>query len=120
MVNRGPLSVPRGWSPGSLTRSRLAWTVLVGLAAADILLTLVGLQSCLTEENPVAERALATFGPAGLVGLKGVALGLLVAVVWRMPNRYGRAAMGGFCLTQVVAVGWNAMLVSSRASLCGG
>jgi len=97
---------------------RLVWTAVVGLAAADVVLTLVGVQSCLSEENPVARKALAAFGPVGLIGLKTFAVGLLAVVVWRVPARYGHAAVAGFCLTQLFAVGWNAMLVSRQASLC--
>jgi len=103
----------------ALMTPRVGGTLVVGLAAADIVLTLVGIQACFQEENPVARWVLMMFGPAGLVGLKSVALGVLGLVVWQLPSRYGRAAIGGFFLTQLFAVGWNAMLVSSQASVCG-
>jgi hypothetical protein len=99
--------------------SNAAWAVLIVLAAADIFLTVIGVQSCLTEQNPVAAWALRVSGPAGLVVLKGVALGVLAVTVWYLPDRYKRAAFGGFGITQLYAVSSNAILVSSRASICG-
>ena len=103
----------------SITVSRAAWVVLIGLAAADIVLTLIGIRSCLTEQNPVAAWTLGTYGPSGLVVLKGLALGVLAVTVWQLPDRYKHAAFGGFGVTQLYAVSSNAVLVSSRASICG-
>jgi hypothetical protein len=101
----------------AVTAPRLGGMLVVTLAAADIVLTLVGIQTGLQEENPVASRTLATFGAPGLVALKGLALGLLAVVVWQLPIRYGRAAIGGFCLTQLVAVCWNTVLVITQVTV---
>lgn len=93
--------------------------VLVLLAGADIVLTMVGLQSCFSEQNPVARWVLHAYGPAGLVVLKSGALGLLLTLMWQLPKNYERAAFGGFGLTQLFAVGWNSVLLASHAPICG-
>lgn len=99
--------------------SRVAWGLLLLIASADILSTVIGIRSCLSEQNPVAAWVIATFGPAGLIGLKTLALGVLAATVSQLPERYGWAALGGFGATQFAAVGWNVFLISSLSSLCG-
>lgn len=99
--------------------SRLALGTLVALACADIVLTLVGRQSCFVEQNPFARWVLHGFGAAGLVALKGGALGVLGAVMVYLPRRYERAAIGGFGLTQLFAVGWNSVLLLSQPAICG-
>lgn len=106
----------RPWTVGTLTR--IAWVVILVLAAADIALTVVGRQACLTEHNPFARWVVVTFGPLGLVGLKTIALALLALMTGLLPRRYERAALSGFGLTQFVAVGWNAVLVSSLPTIC--
>jgi hypothetical protein len=105
------------WTVPTLTR--IAWAIILALAAADIALTVVGRQACLTEHNPFAQWVVITFGPLGLVGLKTVALALLAVMTGFLPQRYERAALSGFGLTQFAAVGWNAMLVSSLPTICG-
>ena len=101
-----------------VTVSRGAWAVLVGLAAADIVLTVVGRRACFTEQNPVARWIIHGFGPAGLVVLKGAALAVLAATMWHLPVRYERAAFGGFGVTQLFAVGWNTTLLLSQPAIC--
>jgi hypothetical protein len=107
---------PRLWT--AATVSRIAWSIILVLAVADILLTVVGRQYCLTEQNPLAAYVVVTFGPFGLVALKSVALGILALMAGALPTRYERAALGGFGLTQFLAVGWNAVLVSSLPAIC--
>jgi hypothetical protein len=104
----------------AVTVSRTALTVLLALASADVVLTVVGRQLCFTEQNPFARWILHTFGTAGLVGLKGVALAVLGVTLWYLPTRYERAAVAGFGLTQLFAVGWNSMLLLSQSAICGG
>lgn len=104
------------WTVGSITR--IAWAIILALAAADIALTVVGRQACLSEQNPFAQWVVVTFGPLGLVGLKTAALGMLALVTGILPRRYERAALSGFGLTQFLAVGWNAVLVSSLPTIC--
>lgn len=99
--------------------SGVAWVVLIALAAADIVLTLVGRRACFSEQNPFARWIIHSFGPAGLVALKGVALAILAVVMWQLPVRYERAAFGGFGITQFVAVGWNTTLLLSQTAICG-
>ena len=106
--------------PTEVTVSRTALVVLVALAAADITLTVVGRQLCFSEQNPFARWVLQSFGTAGLVALKGGALAVLGVTLWYLPTRYERAAVGGFALTQLFAVGWNSMLLLSQSAICGG
>lgn len=96
---------------------RHVWLALLALGSADVALTLVGLGAGLSERNPVAVRALDAFGAAGLVGLKAVAFALLAVVTAHLSGRYRGAVFVGFGLTQLVAVGWNAMVVGSRLTL---
>lgn len=103
---------------GEVTVPSVAWAILVALAAADIVLTVVGRQACFAEQNPFARWVIHSFGPAGLVVLKGAALAVLAATMWRLPVRYERAAFGGFGLTQLLAVGWNASLLLSQPAIC--
>jgi len=102
-----------------VTVPRAAVALLVALAAADIVLTVVGRQMCFTEQNPFARWLIHTAGPAGLVALKGVALAVLAVTMWYLPSRYERAAFGGFGLTQLAAVGWNSALLLSQPAICG-
>lgn len=116
-MNEGEASVSRFGDSVSVPRVVLG--ALVALAVADIALTLVGRQSCFVEQNPFARWILHGFGPAGLVALKGAALGILGAVILYLPTRYERAAVGGFGLTQLFAVGWNSLLLLSQPAICG-
>jgi hypothetical protein len=102
-----------------VTVPRAALVALLALAAADIALTVFGRRMCFTEQNPFARWVIHTFGPAGLVALKGAALGVLGATMWYLPTRYERAAFGGFGLTQLAAVGWNTALLASQPAICG-
>jgi len=102
-----------------VTVSGGAWALLVALAAADIVLTVLGRQACFSEQNPFARWIIHQAGAVGLVVLKGAALAVLAATMWQLPDRYERAAFGGFGLTQLFAVGWNATLLLSQPAICG-
>lgn len=116
-MTEGEASVKRFGDAVSVPRAALG--ALVALAGADIALTLVGRQSCFVEQNPFAWWILHNLGPAGLVALKGAALGILGVVILYLPTRYERAAVGGFGLTQLLAVGWNSLLLLSQSAICG-
>jgi len=94
------------------------WGVVIGVATADIVLTLVGLSLCFTEANPVARIALDAAGGVGLVALKGAALCALVAVYQLVRPLYGRVALTAFSLPQLFAVGYNTMLLARYAPGC--
>lgn len=58
---------------GLVAHRRLLWALAVGCGLGDLLLTLWGLEQGFVEGNPVAATALAHYGAAGLVALKGAA-----------------------------------------------
>lgn len=119
---RGTISVDWFYSRPSLQRlaplDRTLWVLVLGAATADTVLTVVGLQLCFVEANPVAAWAIEQFGTLGLVLLKGGALLVLLSVVRRLPHHYALAALFGFSLPQVFATVSNAILLFSHAGSC--
>jgi len=94
------------------------WGLVIGVAAADIALTLVGLSLCFSEANPVARAAIDVAGGLGLVAVKGAALCALVVVYRLVSPLYRRVALTAFSLPQLVAVGHNTMLLARYAPDC--
>lgn len=89
---------------------RVLW-IAVGLAlAADTLSTLAGLKMGYAEGNPVARVALAG-GPAGLVGLKLVAVGVALYCRPLFDGATRLAAPAALALTWAVAAGLNVSLL---------
>lgn len=96
------------------------WILVLGASAADMVLTLIGLQLCFVEANPVAATAIEHFGSLGLFLLKGSSILVLFAVVRQLSRKYTLAALLGFSLPQVVATGLNSFLLLNRAGACPG
>jgi len=96
----------------------LLWSVAIGAAVVDMLLTMMGLSLCFTEANPVARTALDVAGGAGLFGLKLLAIGLLSIVYWYVSPLYRRVALIAFSIPQLVAVGHNGLLLARYAPNC--
>ncbi|MFC7021025.1 MULTISPECIES: DUF5658 family protein [Haloarcula] len=94
------------------------WALVLGTATADTVLTLVGLQLCFVEANPVAAWAIERMGGLGLILLKGGALVVLYGVVERLPVRYTLAALVGFTIPQLTATVLNTMLFINHAAAC--
>lgn len=119
---RGTVTVDWFRSRPSLQRlaplDRTLWTVVLGAATADTVLTVIGLQLCFVEANPVAAFAIEQLGTLGLVALKGGALVVLFGVVRRLPNHYALAALFGFSLPQVFATLSNTLLLVRHAASC--
>lgn len=106
---------PAGWVT-SLERG--LWALVLGAATADTVLTLVGLQLCFVEANPVAAWAIERMGGMGLILLKGGALLILYGVVERLPVKYALAALAGFSIPQLAATVLNTMLFVTHAAGC--
>ncbi|QIO22784.1 DUF5658 family protein [Haloarcula sp. JP-L23] len=96
----------------------LLWGVVVVAAAADVLLTLVGVSMCFSEANPVARAAMDAAGGVGLLGLKLAALGALFVVYRLVRPAYRRAALTAFSLPQLFAVGHNSLLLVQYGPAC--
>lgn len=97
---------------------RTLWAVVLGAAVADTVLTIVGLQLCFVEANPVAAWAIAQLGAFGLVLLKSGALLVLFGAVRYLPHNYSLVALFGFSLPQVFATVSNSMLFITHAGSC--
>lgn len=97
---------------------RTLWVVVIGAAVADTVLTIVGLQLCFVEANPVAAWAIEQLGPVGLVLLKSGALLVLFGAVRQLPYNYSLAALFGFSLPQLFATVSNTMLFITHAASC--
>ena len=97
---------------------RTLWAVILLAAVCDTVLTVIGLELCFTEANPVAAAVIEWFGVFGLVVLKGGAVLLLLAIVRRLSHRYTIAALFGFSLPQIAATGLNTMLLLQHAASC--
>jgi len=94
------------------------WGLVIAVATADIALTLLGLSLCFSEANPVARAALDVAGGAGLLALKGAALCALLAVYRLISPLHRRVALTAFSLPQLLAVGYNTMLLARYAPSC--
>lgn len=94
------------------------WGLVIGVATADLALTLVGLSLCFSEANPVARAALDVAGGGGLLALKGAALCALLAVYRLVTPLYRRVALTAFSLPQLFAVGHNTLLLARYAPDC--
>lgn len=101
-----------------LRYDRLLWTVVIAAAGADLVLTLVGLSLCFSEANPVARAMLEIGGGAGLLVLKGAALGVLFGVYRSVRPLYARSALAAFSLPQLLAAGHNSVLLVRHAPQC--
>ncbi|WP_336361257.1 DUF5658 family protein [Haladaptatus sp. ZSTT2] len=87
------------------------WFIVVSAMAADVLLTMYGLELGLTELNPIAVRAISAFGYAGLGLLKCLALGIGV-VCWALtPHHYAPIIPLGLATPSIIAVCINTVLV---------
>ncbi|AGN02540.1 hypothetical protein L593_13005 [Salinarchaeum sp. Harcht-Bsk1] len=93
---------------------RWLWAVAVLALLADVVTTLVGLQTGLAEGNPVVAGALAD---AGLLGFFGVKVGVLaLAVGGRIAAPGFRVAIPlGIAVPWLAAAGTNALLLFAVA-----
>lgn len=96
-----------------VTVEAVLWIVVVAGMAADVALTLVGRQVGLVEVNPIARDALRLVGGVGLLGMKGGALALGVALRSLLPPAYTAVVPLGLAVPTIPAVVHNAVLVAT-------
>lgn len=88
---------------------RWLWAATLAAVLGDLVTTLYGLHIGLAERNPVVVWVLAEFGVAGMVAMKVVAVGWVVAIWWALGRTYGLAALAGLFLPQALAVCLNVL-----------
>ncbi|WP_143823947.1 DUF5658 family protein [Natronorubrum thiooxidans] len=102
--------------PGEITPvavERLLW-VLVGLSlVGDVVTTFVGLHLGLAESNPVARSAIEGYGLAGMLALKGVAIGIGLICRPMLPSTYRPIVPAGLAIPWTAAVCINVYLIST-------
>ena len=108
MVANWPAEVGR--SP-SLDGERLLWGMVVVVMLLDVATTAVGLQYGLQEGNALVSAAIETFGIAGLLLIKGLVLGLAVAIASQIPDHVSPVVPLGLALPTLIAVTTNLALV---------
>lgn len=91
---------------------RLLW-VLVALAlVGDVATTFAGLHLGLAESNPVARGAIEGYGLAGMLVLKGIAVGIGVACRPLLPETYRPIVPAGLAIPWLIAVCVNLYMIS--------
>lgn len=96
-----------------VTLERALW-IFVGLSlVGDVATTFVGLQLGLAESNPVARGAIEGYGLAGMVALKGVAIGVGLVCRPMLPASYRPIVPAGLALPWVAAVCINGYMIST-------
>lgn len=87
-----------------LTSTQL-WAALVCVTLGDLVTTLYGLRLGAIEANPVAAHAIAVHGPAFMVVLKGLFLGIWWVGLRSIPRRYELLALHlGVCYFGLIVV----------------
>jgi hypothetical protein len=97
---------------GLVAHRRLLWALALACGLADLLSTLWGLEQGFVEGNPVAATALAHYGAAGLVGLKGVAYLVAGVAYAALPTSLAVGIPLGLTLPAAVAVVHNLVLLA--------
>ncbi|MDQ2051443.1 DUF5658 family protein [Natronolimnohabitans sp. A-GB9] len=103
--------LPVDLSPATLERA--LW-VLVGLSlVGDVVTTFVGLHLGLAESNPVARSAIDGYGLAGMLVLKGLAIGVGLLCRPLLPAAYRPIVPAGLALPWTAAVLINLYMIST-------
>ncbi|KDE58343.1 hypothetical protein EL22_05490 [Halostagnicola sp. A56] len=91
----------------------LLWVAVGAALIGDVVTTFVGLHLGLTESNPIAHGAIDGYGPAGMVGLKLVAVAVGIGCRSLLPAEYRPIVPAGLALPWLVAIGINLYMISS-------
>jgi len=91
---------------------RLLWVLVALSLIGDIVTTFVGLHLGLAESNPVARGAIEGYGLAGLLALKGLAIGVGLVCRPMLPKAYRPIVPAGLALPWTIAVGVNLYMIS--------
>lgn len=104
--------------PGDVTPvdlERLLW-VLVGLSlVGDLVTTFVGLHLGLSESNPVARNVIYSYGPVGMIAMKGVAIAIGLVCRPMLPKTYRAIVPAGLALPWTAAVFVNIYMIATVA-----
>ena len=101
--------------PGNLTPAaleRYLWVLVALSLVGDIVTTFVGLHLGLAESNPVARGAIEGYGLAGMLALKGLAIGVGLVCRPMLPEAYRPIVPAGLALPWTIAVGVNIYMIS--------
>ncbi|WEL18649.1 MULTISPECIES: DUF5658 family protein [unclassified Halorhabdus] len=88
------------------------WIVVLVGSAFDIVTTMVGTASGLSEGNAVARAFMATYGTPGIGALKLVALVCLVLAWHSLAETSARLVLWGFSMVSLVVVGLNTITLA--------
>jgi len=88
------------------------WTVVLVGSAFDIVTTMVGTASGLSEGNAVARAFMATYGTPGIGALKLVALVVLLIAWQYLAEESASIVLAGFALITLVVVGLNTLTLA--------
>lgn len=95
---------------GFSLKERLLWGVVAVALVGDLLTTYYGLQSGLSESNPVARAAIQRFGFSAMVGLKLFAVGVGLGCRRLLPDRHSLLVPAGLAVPWLGAVVINLSL----------
>ena len=99
-----------GWNV--LARNeRTLWTVALVAGGADVLLTFYGLENGLIERNPLARESVRRIGYGSLVAVKALAVGLGLAWLPVLPERYAGIVPVCLAVPWTIAASINAALI---------
>lgn len=106
----------RRWLPVEISPvalERALW-ILVGVSlVGDIVTTFVGLHLGLAESNPVARNAIYSYGLAGMIALKALAIGVGLVCRPMLPRAYRAIVPAGLALPWTIAVFVNIYMIST-------
>lgn len=102
--------LPAVISPVAL--ERLLWGLVALSLLGDVVTTFVGLHLGLSESNPVARGAIEGHGIAGMLALKGVAIGIGLVCRPMLPTAYRAIVPAGLAVPWTIAVCINIYMIS--------
>ncbi|RQG97310.1 DUF5658 family protein [Natrarchaeobius chitinivorans] len=102
--------IPVTVTPADL--ERLLWVLVAVSLVGDVVTTFVGLHLGLAESNPIARSAIEGYGLAGMLVLKGLAVGIALACRPLLPEEYRPIVPAGLAIPWLAAVCINVYMIS--------
>ncbi len=97
----------------SVDLERLLWGVVGFALIADIATTFVGLHLGLSESNPAARGAIEGYGIAGMLALKGFAIGIGLGCRLLLDRQYRPIVPAGLAVPWLLAAILNVYTISA-------
>ena len=91
---------------------RLLWVLVAVSLVGDVATTFAGLHLGLAESNPVARGAINGYGLAGMLVLKGFAVGIALLCRPVLPRAYRPIVPAGLAFPWLIAVCINVYMIS--------